>query len=173
MGKIIFRVPESRHPFVGLGEGFIVAENSKEEPKITVKFPSHSIEITTVKGMEAKKMMAQMSSDDVWEEDKIDYAKGVVCRILKVNLINLNRSNRIPECVWGRWLIWEYCKTNLDFSYSRCGRIFNMDHSTVHAAMKKLNVRKEDNYKYMKEWEKSSYILFQREMEQYEYMFEF
>lgn len=174
MGRIIFKIPESRHPFVGLGEGFVVAENGKMEPKITVKFPSHSVEITTITGEKAKEMMAQMSSDDVWDEDKIEYAKSIVCKILDLDLISLSKSKK-HKCSFGRLLIYEYAHNKLGISLPKCAQMFIVNSDSpggVHNMIKKLQTLKEKDCKYMEDWERSSYILFQKEIEQYEYMFE-
>lgn len=174
MGKTIFKIPQSRHPFVGLGEGFIIAENGRSEPKITVTFPSHSIEITTITGEKAKEMIAQMNSDDIWDEDKIEYAKGVVCKILDLDLISLSKSKK-TKCSFGRLLIYEYAHNKLKISLSKCAQMFVVNSNSpggVHNMIKKLQIIKEKDCKYMEDWERSSYILFQKEIEQYEYTFE-
>lgn len=171
MGRIIFKIPESRHPFVGLGEGIIIAENRKVEPKITVTFPSHSIEITTMTGEQAKIFISQMNSDNVWNEDRVEYAKGKACEILSISYIQLHTKSKDRKAAFGRWLVWEYAK-NLKMNFNECGRIFDMKHSTVHVALKKLEEKKEKSLKYMTGWEKSAYVLFQQEMRNYSQIFE-
>lgn len=171
MGKIIFKVPESKHPFVGLGEGIIIAENGKVEPKITVTFPAHSIEIITMTGKDAKLLISQMNSDEVWNEDKIEYAKNKVCEILCINPVKLYVS-RDEKAAFGRWMVWEYANKILNMTPTQCAEIFNMSHSTVHCALGKIEELKEKNMKYMAGWQQFAYISFQEEMKKYSQIFE-
>lgn len=167
MGRIIFKVPESKHPFVGMGEGVIVTENGRMEPKIVVKFPQYGIEITTIEGEKAKDLISRMSSEYVTNDDKVEYAKSVACDVLSIDRLQLSKSQS-PKPVFGRWLIWDYANKNLEMSYSDCGRLFNMGHAAVMTAIKNLRERMDkDNRKYMEDWQQSSYILFKKEMEIY------
>ena len=50
MSKITFEIPQNKHPFIGMGEGIIVTENGKMEPKITIKFPKYNIEVDVATG---------------------------------------------------------------------------------------------------------------------------
>lgn len=172
MGRVIFKVPESKHPFVGMGEGIIVTENGKMEPKITIKFPEYDIEITTIKGKKAKDFIKQMGSDQLSDNDKIEHAKNTVCDLLSISLLELGKSQK-PEASFGRWLVWEYANKNLNMSYPQCGRLFNMTHSAVHTALRNLKDSMDDkNRKYMEDWKQSSYILFKKEMEMYTSIFQ-
>lgn len=174
MGKIIFKVPESKHPFVGLGEGFIIAENGKVEPKITVSFPSHSIEIITLTGEQAKLIISQMNSDDVVDEDKIEYAKGIVCKILQIDSISLHKS-KSNKCAFGRTLIYEYAHKKLNISFPKCAGLFIVNSNSpggICNILTKLETRKEENMKYMPSWEQFAYLSFQEEMKNYSYIFE-
>ena len=174
MGKTIFKIPQSRHPFVGLGEGFIIAENDRSEPKITVTFPSHSIEIITLTGEQAKILISQMNSDDVVDDDKIEYAKGIICKLLNIDQTELSISKK-HKCAFGRMLIWEYAHRKLNISFPKCRGIFSINSNSeggIHNRIVELEKRKEESMKYMEPWEKFTYINFQEEMKNYSQIFE-
>ena len=162
MSRITFEVPQSKHPFVGLGTGIIITENGDQEPRIIVKFPLYGIEIVTALGEDAKKVMLEMNSDEVFNEDRIEYAKNVVCEVLGISMFDLMTSQKRSgkqKAAFGRWLVWDYAKNHLNLSTYECGDIFNKDHSTVLWAVNKLPTERG--------WRKAAYITFTEKMKIY------
>lgn len=159
MSRVTFEVPQSKHPFVGLGTGIIITENGDQEPKVIVKFPLYGIEITTALGEEAKKVMLEMNSNEVFNDDRIEYAKNIVCDILGITILELNNSKKKEKAVFGRWLVWDYAKNNLNLSMECCGDIFDKDRLTVRNGL--LKIREEVG------WRKDAYTEFVEKMTEY------
>jgi hypothetical protein len=162
MSRITFEVPQSKHPFVGLGPGIIITENGDQEPRIIVKFPLYGIEIVTALGDEAKKVMLNMSSDEVFNEDRIEYAKNIACEVLEISMFELLTSQKKSgeqKASFGRWLVWDYAKNNLNLSLSECGDIFNKSHSTVLWGVNRVSTEKG--------WRKIAYLRFTEKMKIY------
>lgn len=162
MSRITFEVPQSKHPFVGLGTGIIITENGDQEPKITVKFPLYGIEIITALGEDAKKVMLEMNSDEVFNEDRIEYAKNIACEVLDINmfeLITVKKRSGPQKAAFGRWMVWDYAKNNLNLSFNECGDIFGQDHVTVMQSLKKLHEERG--------WRKIAYERFTEKMKIY------
>lgn len=166
MSRTIFEVPQAKHPFAGLGTGIIIAENGKEEPKITIRFPLYNIEIVTATGERAKKIMLGMSSDDVYDEDRIEFAKNIAGSILGVTSFQMNTSIRKEEAVFARWLVFDYAKNSLSYSINECGKIFSpeKDYSTVRNGIEKLE---KENHKYLSKWQQEAHNTFWEKMRIY------
>lgn len=163
MSRTTFEVPQSRHPFAGLGTGIIVAENGKEEPKITIRFPLYGIEVITATGDEAKRMIHKINSDELFVEDKIDHAKSVVCNILGIDEFTLNNAKRNERSVFGRWLVWDYMKNQLNLSLVKCGEAFGKNHSTVKHGLKKIEP---DELRFLLKWQRMAYSSFQTKIKE-------
>lgn len=166
MSRTIFEVPQSKHPFVGLGTGIIITENGKQEPKVTIRFPLYDIELVTAVGEKAKTVIMEMNSDETFDGDRIEYAKNAACEILSINSYQMNTSTKKQEAVFARWLVFDYAKNSLNFSLSRCGRLFfpEKDHATVLHAINKL---KKDELKYLSSWQKEAHSQFWKRMRTY------
>lgn len=158
MSRTTFEVPQSRHPFAGLGTGIIVAENGKEEPKITIRFPLYGIEVVTAKGDDAKRLMMKMNSDEYFIEDRIDYIKSVACSTLGIDEFTINTAKKNERAVFARWLVWKYLRENTNLSLAKCGELFKKDHATVKHGIKKVAP---DEVKYMSKWQQIAYYSFQ------------
>ena len=164
MSRTTFEVPQSRHPFVGLGTGIIVTENGKEEPRILIKFPEYGIEVVTATGEKAKKVMLEMNEDECFNADRIEYAKGVACDVLKINSFSLNAGRKEEKAVFARWLIWDYANNSLHLSQRECGDLFGKDHATVKWGVDQL---KGENLKFLNGWRKMAHITFWEKMNEY------
>lgn len=168
MSRTIFEVPQAKHPFAGLGTGIIIAENGKEDPKIIIRFPLYGIEVVTAVGEKAKNIMLGMSSDDVYDEDRIEYAKNSAGSILGITSFQMNTSIKKEEAVFARWLVFDYAKNSLSHSMAECGKIFSpkKDRNTVLNGIKKLE---KENVKYLSKWQQDAYHSFWEKMNKYNY----
>ena len=162
MSKITFEIPQNKHPFIGMGEGIIVTENGKMEPKITIKFPKYNIEVDVATGDDAKAMIAELNSDEYYNHNKADIAKEIVCDILKIEPYTLHIKSKDEKPVFARWIVWKYCNKSLKMSLNECGDMFGLDHSTVVHGVKTLE---DENIKYLLTWQSSAYREFRRRIE--------
>jgi hypothetical protein len=164
MSRITFEIPQSRHPFIGLGTGIIITENGREEPKIIIKFPLHNIEIVTSTGDSARSIIAELHSDETFNLDRVEFAKNAACDILQVGEHLLHIKTKKEKPVFARWLVWYYAKNTLKMNDSECGRIFGFNRLTVRDAVKHF---KPENVNYLLGWQRTAYDRFCEEMKNY------
>lgn len=157
MSRTTFEIPQAKHPFVGLGTGFIITENGKEEPRIIIRFPLHNIEIVAATGEQAKSITAKLNVEESSTEDKIEFVKTIACEMTGIPYLNINRGRSDERAVFARWLVWDYQKKILKMSFEQCGNTFGLDHSTVIYGMKQLSG---ENLRYLTGWRAYAYNKF-------------
>lgn len=162
MSKITFEIPQNKHPFIGMGEGIIITENGKMEPRIVIKFPKRNIEVEIATGDEAKAMIAELNSDEYYNDSKAEIAKQTACDILGIEPYMLQLKSKDEKPVFARWLVWKYSHKTLGISLYDCADMFGLDHSTVSYGVKQLE---DDNIKYLLSWQSSAYREFKRRIE--------
>jgi chromosomal replication initiation ATPase DnaA len=162
MSRITFEIPQNKHPFIGMGTGIIITENGKEEPKIVIKFPKQNVEIIVATGDKAKAMIAELNSDEYYNDSKAEIAKKVACEILEIEPYMLQIKSKDEKPVFGRWMVWRYAHKFLGMSLNDCGEMFGLDHSTAFYGIDKLN---EEDLKYLSSWQSSAYREFKRRIE--------
>lgn len=162
MSKITFEIPQNKHPFIGMGKGIIITENGKMEPKIVIKFPKQNVEITVATGDEAKAMIAELNSDEYYNDSKAEIAKNIACDILGIEPYMLHIKTKDEKPVFARWMVWRYAHKTLKMSLNDCGDMFGLDHSTVSWGIDKLN---DEELKYLSSWQFSAYKEFRRKLE--------
>ena len=163
MSTITFEIPQSRHPFIGMGDGIIVTENGKMEPKVAIKFPKHNIEIIVGTGEDAKAMIAHLNSDEYYNNNKAEIAIEIACKILDLEPHMLQLKTKEEKIVFARWMVWKYCVKTLGISLTECGEMFGLDHSTVIHGVDKLSIEK---LKYLSPWQASAYREFRKKIEE-------
>ena len=162
MSKITFEIPQNKHPFIGMGDGIIITENGKMEPKIVIQFPKLNLEIPIATGEEAKAMIAELNSDEYYNYNRAEIAKEIACNILGIEPYTLQLKTKDEKPVFARWLVWKYCNKDLKMSLYDCGDMFGLDHSTVVHGTKQLE---DDNIKFLSSWQSSAYREFKTRIE--------
>lgn len=157
MSRTTFEIPQAKHPFVGLGTGFIITENGKEEPRIIIRFPLHNIEIVAATGEQAKSITAKLNVEESSTEDKIEFVKTIACEMTGIPYLKINSGRRDARAVFARWLVWDYQRKVLKLSLEACGEVFGLDHATV---LYGINQLKPENIRSLNGWRKYAYTKF-------------
>lgn len=165
MSRITFDIPQAKHPFIGLGDGIIICENGKEEPKIIIRFPLRGIDVVTATGEEAKAIILKLNeTESYYGNDRLEYAKNAACNAVGIDTFWLHAKGKEEKGVFARWLVWDYTKNNMGMTLQECGNIFWHDHSTVLSALTHFST---EGLPFLIGWQKEAYEDYWASMREY------